>query len=145
MEKNQKPKIFTVLKIVAPIMLILGVVLIILGTAVFPLTWGSSSVAPNAALFAPGMIIAFLSIPCFFIAFMPNINKTMIKTAKYIQEDNKEDLTDLADTTADITSGAITKTTRAVKKGLTDTKYCRHCGEQIEADSKFCKHCGNEQ
>ena len=145
MNENKKPKVFKVLKVIAPILLVLGIILIILGTAVFPQTWGGNAVAPNAAFFAPGMIIAFFSIPCFVFAYMPSINKTMIKTAKYLQDDNKEDLTDMADTAADITSNAVTKTVRAVKKGLADTKYCRHCGEQIEADSKFCKHCGKEQ
>ncbi len=145
MNENKKPKVFKVLKVIAPILLLVGIVLIILGTAVFPQTWGGRAVGPNPALFVPGMIIAFSSIPCFFIGYMTNINKTMIKTAKYIQEDNKEDLTDMANTSADIASGAVTKTAKAIKEGLKEYKYCRHCGKKVEEDSKFCKHCGKEQ
>jgi zinc-ribbon domain len=28
---------------------------------------------------------------------------------------------------------------------MTDTVFCRHCGEPLAADSKFCEHCGTEQ
>ncbi len=141
----KKPKIFLVLKILAPIMLIAGIVLIVLGTAVYPQMFNGHSVAPNPAFFAPGMIVAFLSIPCFFVAFMPSINKTMVKTARYIQEDNKEDLTNIANNSGDIISGAVTKTTKAIKSGLKDSKYCRFCGAEIESDSQYCKHCGKKQ
>lgn len=143
--KMKEPKIFLVLKILAPIMLILGIILIVFGTAIFPEMITRDLVVPNSAFSIPGIIIVFLSIPCFFIAYMPNINKTMIKTTKYIQEDNKEDLNDIANNSADIMSGAVTKTTKAIKKGLNDSKYCRFCGEKIESDSQYCKFCGKKQ
>ena len=28
---------------------------------------------------------------------------------------------------------------------MTDTLFCRSCGEPLSADSKFCEHCGTEQ
>lgn len=141
----KKPKIYLVLKILAPIMLIGGIVLIVLGTAIYPEMFNGHSVAPNAALFAPGMIIAFLSIPCFIFAFLPQINKTAIQTMIYIQQENKEDLKEMADTTADITGDAITKTASAIKNGLKETKFCKHCGKKIDMDSKYCNSCGKEQ
>lgn len=140
---KDKPKIFLIVKIVAFIMLIVGLILIILGTAVYP--DATFSDMPNMGLFMPGIFLTFFSIPCFVWGFTPELHKVGIKTKKYLQEENKGDLTDMASTSADITSGAATKTAKAVKDGLKDTKYCRYCGEQIEADSKFCKHCGKEQ
>ena len=32
--------------------------------------------------------------------------------------------------------------TKAIKEGLKDTMYCKHCGKEVDVDSKFCKHCG---
>ncbi len=52
----------------------------------------------------------------------------------------------MADKRADISKDAITKTTRAIKAGLTDEViYCKHCGTEIDADSSFCKKCGKQQ
>ncbi len=141
-----KPKIFTVLKIVAPIAAIVGITLIILSTAVFPEMRGGIAFGPRPALLVPGLFTTFFSIPMFAIGFYPEIHKTSIKTEKYLQETNKKDLTAIADNSADISSHAITKTTRAVKEGFRDkTIFCKHCGSTIDADSKFCKKCGKEQ
>ena len=87
----------------------------------------------------------FIGISCFATGFIPQMSKLSIKTTKYLQQENKEDLTDIANTSADIAGGAITKTTRAIKKGIKDTKFCKHCGAEIDADSKFCNSCGGEQ
>ena len=59
--------------------------------------------------------------------------------------EKKGDLTDIADTGADIASGAIKKTVKAIKEGLKDTKFCKHCGAEIDANSVFCNKCGKEQ
>jgi hypothetical protein len=58
---------------------------------------------------------------------------------------NKEDLKDIASTAVEITSEAITKTATAIKTGLDDKMFCKHCGEKIDSDSKFCNKCGKEQ
>ena len=87
----------------------------------------------------------FLTVAFLATGFRPEITKMTTKSARYIQQENKEDLTGIANTTADIASGAITKTTRAIKKGIKDTKFCKHCGAEIDADSKFCNNCGGEQ
>ena len=67
------------------------------------------------------------------------------KSIKYIQEENKDDLAEIAETSADIVGEAITKTAKAVSDGFEEKMFCRHCGERIPADSKFCKKCGREQ
>ena len=142
---SKKPKIFLVLKILGFVSLICGIALIILGTAVFPEMFGGHAVAPNAALFAPGMILAIFSIPMFFIGFSPNLAKLSVQTTKYIQEQNKDDLTKIADNTSEIVGGAVKKTAKNIKEGLKDTKYCKHCGAEIDNDSKFCRDCGKKQ
>jgi len=146
--KNQEPKFFKVLRILAPCLLVVGVTLIILSTTVFAKeAWHGKE--PLVGLMVPGIIMAFFSFPAFFIGFMPKISKTMAKTniylTKEIQQEHKEDLREMANISADISSDAITKTTRAVKKGLKDTKFCKHCGAEIDADSKFCSSCGGVQ
>lgn len=80
-----------------------------------------------------------------FLGFKPEIAKMSARSARYIQEQNKEDLQGLASTGAEIHSEAVKTTARAVKEVLSDTKYCKHCGAKIDEDSRFCKECGGEQ
>lgn len=76
---------------------------------------------------------------------LKGLSKTMIGIQKDVQEENKDSLTSIASTSADINSEAITKKAKAVKKGLKDTKFCKNCGKEIDADSSFCSKCGCEQ
>ena len=89
-----------------------------------------------------GMFVGFIGI---ISGFRPEITKLSTKTAKYVQEENKEDLTDIADTGADIISGAVTKVARAVNDGIRKTKFCKYCGAQIDEDSVYCSQCGEKQ
>lgn len=124
-------------------------------------------------------VLLFCSMFVFVIGmfFSPKLRAKMmgnqIKSMKYMLDDNKDKLTDIATTTggiaaqsfnniinenedalrnstnkvSDIAAPAIEKTTRAIKKGFTesDNVYCKHCGASIDSDSKFCKACGKEQ
>ena len=67
------------------------------------------------------------------------------KSMRYIQEENRDDLTALASHAAEIASDAVTTTASAVAEGMRATKFCKHCGEKIDADAKFCPACGKEQ
>ena len=78
------------------------------------------------------------------IGFGPEIAKARVKTARYIQEENKDDLTAIASNSAEITKDAVTTTADAIREGMQATKYCKHCGAQIDADAKFCTACGKE-
>ena len=96
-------------------------------------------------LFIVGGCIFIALIVFSFILFSQdylNIHKPY--DLEYIQDQNKQDLADISDNTADIMSGAITKTVQAVKSGLDDTMFCKHCGAQIDADSAFCNKCGKK-
>jgi hypothetical protein len=142
--ENKKPSHFKVLKVLGFFALATSVVLIILGVTVFAdNSLGMTS--PNFALLAPGLFLIIISLAFLFSGFAPEIAKLQAKGARYIQRDNKEEFTDIADTAADIAGGAVTKTARAIKEGLKDYKYCPNCGKEIDADASFCKQCGKRQ
>lgn len=150
MDKNNKPKHFLVLKIIGATLIILGVILLVCGflTKVPKMGdegWFEADTRKMMKI-AGGVVCCMFSVPFFFLGFRPEITKMATKSTKYIQQETKEDLKDIVDTTADIAGGAITKTTRAIKEGLEDEKmFCKHCGAKIDADSKFCNKCGKEQ
>ena len=138
---NKKPKhflIFKILGIIGLIVAIFGIVLTFTGFGNFE----SNKFMLGGILTSFGFILGFVGL---IIGFSPEIAKMNTKSIKYIQGENKEDLTDIANNTADITSGAVTKTARAVKEGLTETVFCKHCGAKIDNDSKFCSFCGKKQ
>ena len=143
--KQQKPIFFLILKILALIFLgatITGIVLSVKGFGDFE----SNNFMIGGILTCFGF---FLTFTCAIIGFSPEIKKLSIKTHKYQIEENKQDLTDIANATADITKGAVQTTASAVKEGFTSPDepqmYCKHCGAQIDANSRFCKVCGKEQ
>jgi len=139
--KNQKPKYFLIFKIlgcVFAVVTIIGFVLVFTGFGDFE----NNNFMLGGFMSTFGL---FLTVAFLVTGFRPEITKMSTKSARYIQQENKEDLTDIANITADIAGGAITKTTRAIKKGIKDTKFCKLCGAEIDADSKFCNSCGGEQ
>lgn len=139
-DKNQ-PKHFIVLKIfgfIALAVAIGGIVLSIIGFGDFE----SNNFMIGGFMTCFGL---FAGISCLLIGFRPEISKMSVKTARYIQEENKEDLSAMASTSAEISSDAITTVAKSVKNGVKDIVYCKHCGAEIDADSKFCKKCGKEQ
>lgn len=138
--ENKKPKFFLVLKIVAICMLVVGVTLIVLGTTKYKI----DDYMLNPALFAPGIVLTVLSLPCFIISFLPEIQRLGVKTIKYMQNANKEDLKDISTQSVDIRSEAIKNTAKSIKDGIKDTMYCKECGAVIDADSKYCKECGKK-
>ena len=137
----KKPVVFLLMKIVG----IVGIALAIFGFVLSINGFGDfESNNFMLGIFMPPFGL-FIGVSCSLIGFMPEIKKMQTKTLKYVQEENKDDLTEIANTTADIVDDAITQTAKAMKKGLTDTKFCKYCGKEIDADSKFCSHCGKEQ
>lgn len=76
---------------------------------------------------------------------MTTLGNVSVNTKSNIVNANEDKLKEMADKTANISKDAITTTVSAIKKGIKDNIYCKHCGELIDKDSKFCKHCGKEQ
>ena len=141
MKENKKPKHLLILKIIGIAGLlcaVAGVILVITGFGNFE----NNNFMIGGFLATFGFFIGFL---CTFIGFKPEITKLSTKTAKYIQEDNKSDLKDIVNTSADISSEAITKVSSSVKDGLKNKKFCKECGAEIDLDSKFCEECGKKQ
>ena len=87
----------------------------------------------------------FVGVACILIGFRPEIARMNAKSMRYIQEENKDDLSAIASNTADIMSDAVKTTASAVGEGMRATKFCKHCGEKIDADAKFCPSCGEGQ
>ena len=140
---NKKPKHFVVFKIIGFIGIVLGIVGIVLSISGFG-NFDNNNFMIGGFLACFGI---FIGVTCLAIGFRPEISKLSTKSAKYIINENKDDLTNITNTSADIVGGAVTRTAKAIKKGLTEKEsvFCKHCGAQIDADSKFCKKCGKEQ
>ena len=138
----KKPIYFLILKIVgfcAVVMAAVGIVLSIIGFGDFE----SNKFMIGGILACVGI---FAAAPCLIFGFSPEISKAQARTQKYVLNENKEDLKDIASNIADIQSEAIKKNAAAVKEGFQKDKiFCKHCGASIDADSKFCQKCGKEQ
>lgn len=76
---------------------------------------------------------------------LTNLNQAGINSKKKILDENEETLKEMADKNADINKGAVREYAKSIKEGLTDTIYCKYCGELIDSDSIYCKKCGKEQ
>lgn len=139
--KNNKPTHFLTLKIVGVIAICTAVFGIALTVMAFS-NFESSKFIIGGLLTSFGL---FIGIPCLIIGFSPEITKLNIKTAKYIQSENEEDLKDMASTSAKIASDATATLSGAVMSGIRGEAFCKECGKKIAADSKFCRYCGKEQ
>lgn len=122
------------------------------------------------------IIIAVIWVFTIAMIFSPKLRAKFmgkqLKATKYMLDENKENLADMASTVGDITIDSteriineneeqlrnistkkaniskegIETTVRAIKKGLTeDVMFCKYCGQSIDSDSRFCKSCGKEQ
>lgn len=140
-EKNKKPKVFFILKV-------LGFIFVPIGIAGAVLSFSNFGNFNNDYFMIGGIIATlgfFIGLSCLIIGFSLDMKRLSIKTAKYITDTNKEDVRDIVNTAVDIGGEAVTKTIKAVKSGLKDSKYCKYCGAEIDNDSAFCKECGKEQ
>ena len=102
---NNKPKHFLVFKIIG----FIGITIAIIG---FVLTFvGFGDFESNKFMIGGLMVTlgSFIGISCLMIGFRPEIAKMSAKSAKYIQQENKEDFKDIASNAADIASEAIAK------------------------------------
>lgn len=137
---SNKPRMYLVFKIigfVGAIAAIVGMILAFVGFGDFE----SSKFIIGIFLGTFGMMAAGMGLT---MGFSPEIAKFKAKSARYIQEKNKEDLTAIASNAAEIMSEAVKATTSTVMDGMRKTMFCKHCGAKIDADSTFCSQCGKE-
>ena len=140
-DENKKPAHLLVLKIIGFIgiaVAIVGFVMVINGFGDFE----HNTFMLGGFLASVG---TFVGVACLVCGFRPEIVRLSTKTAKYVQEDVKEDLTDMAETGSKIVEGAVKNITRAAIDGLKQTKFCKYCGAEIDEDSVYCNKCGREQ
>ena len=138
---SNKPKHFFVLKIVGLAgfaVAITGIVLLVRGFGDFE----SNNFMIGGMMMAFGFMAGMVGT---VTGFRPEIAKARTRTARYIQEQNKADLTAIANNTAEIVSDAVATTAEAVRGDTRKTMFCKHCGARIDSDSKFCSSCGKEQ
>ena len=135
-QKPKLPKFFLVLRIFGSLLMIAGIALIIV-----------KAVGANSyELMVGGNFCLVFGLVVLVGSFVPNMQRIEIKTKRYILHENKEDLADISNQTAEVISPAVTGVAKAVKKGLKeDQKFCKECGAQIDSDSKFCPNCGKSQ
>ena len=139
---NKKPLHFLVLKIVGAMGIAAAIVGIVLSVSGFG-DFESNKFMIGSLLTTFGL---FVGISCLVSGFRPELTRMSLKSAKYIQNENKDELGDIINTSAEIAKDAISTTVGAIKDGLAEScKYCKHCGALIDADSKFCSKCGKEQ
>ena len=137
----KKPKHYLIFKILAGVFAVVTIVGIVLSVQGFG-DFETNHFMVGGFMCTFGL---FATVACAGIGFKPELAKLSVKSAKYIQQQNKEDLADMATTTAEIAKEAVTVTVEAVKEGLDESMYCKHCGKTIDRDSRFCKECGGEQ
>ena len=135
---QKKPIFYLIFKIIG----LIGIVIFIFG--LIKLVTGFGDFESNDYLIGMFMmpIGVFVSVSGLITGFKPEITKLSIKSAKFIQQQNKEELQHLVNTSAEISAEAVTATAQAISEGLRKTIYCKYCGKEVDADSQFCKHCG---
>ena len=137
MNQTRRFWIFKIIGIIGAVATVTGIVLTVTGFGDF-----------ESNNFMIGSLVAVIGVtmtaPGITIGFSPEIAKARTKTLRYIQEENKEDLTAIASNSAEIMSDAVSKTAAAIANGVQKTMFCKHCGARIDADSKFCSCCGKE-
>ena len=129
--------IFKIIGVIGAVATVTGIVLTVAGFGDFE----SNNFMIGSFVAVIGVMMTSLGIA---IGFGPEIAKARAKTLRYIQEENKDDLTAIANNSAEIMSDAVSKTANAIANGVQKTMFCKHCGARIDADSTFCSRCGKE-
>ena len=129
--------IFKIIGVIGAVATVTGIVLAITGFGDFE----SNNFMIGAFVSVIGVMMTAFGIA---VGFGPEIAKAKAKTLRYIQEKNKEDLTAIANNSAEIMSDAVSKTANAIADSAQKTMFCKHCGAKIDIDSTFCSRCGKE-
>ena len=141
MKKDNFKAVLRVLRILGALALAVGVWGIILSASGFG-DFSSNDFMIGGFMATFGI---FLGVSFLAIGFTPSLARFSTKLAKTVQRENADDIKEIATGAAKISEDAIEISAAAVKRGLSDTCFCKECGEKIDADSKFCKKCGTAQ
>ena len=136
-----KPKHYLVLKFFG----FIGIFVFIFGIVLSVSNFGNFD--NNYFMF--GGVLSCFGLPCgvlgLVLGFRPELTKLSVRSAKYIQQENREDLKDMAPTSAEISEDAVSTLAAAFREsGRPDKIFCKHCGAAIDSDSVFCSKCGRK-
>ncbi|MBO5982901.1 MAG: hypothetical protein J6Q06_03420, partial [Clostridia bacterium] len=87
-KRVEKPKHLKIMMFISLIAGVIALTLIIVGL----------TTEIGFIMVVPGMFCLFVAVACGMYALLPSIQKMMIKNQKYVQEANREDITDLMST-----------------------------------------------
>lgn len=135
----KEPKHLKVFRILGFFTIIIGIAMIVFGAIMIEQS------ELYFLLLAGGVVVVFFGIMFTIEGFSAKIDIAEAKTQRYTAQATEGEMTDIANIHADVVDDAVTNTVKAVKKGLKNTKYCKYCGEEIDADSRFCNYCGKSQ
>ena len=142
--KKSNPKALLLLKIIGFVILLVSIVFFVISR----LNFGNFENDWFMIGGVVGGICLVLGFLCVVIGFLPQLAKWNIKLSKHIQEQNRDDLTSIANTGAKISEQAVETVAKSAKRGFDDeseAKFCSQCGKKISNNAKFCSQCGAEQ
>ncbi len=127
MEKDDEKKHHPVLKVLGPIILMIGLIMFF-GGALALMTGGGMGFG----------FIPFFSIPVMFVGGVMTQFAYMGKMTKYMHKRMGPIQKDYVNYMLDGTKDQI----KDIVHGSPSSKKCVHCGDSNPLDAKFCDHCG---
>lgn len=164
---NKYPKHLIVLGCIGAVLLVVGIILLIVAlTKRVPDMgeddWFDKQSGKMFTCFCGGALM-LIGLVLSFMALMPMFAKLNIKTTKYVANENKGDLTDIADTTGEIVGGATKTLARKCADAFNEAEVenknstsgakgterknvaeenAQDADEEPAREGKFCENCG---
>lgn len=149
---NNHKQARAVLRVLGPIILIVGIFFIISGTrSFFAMDNQSPSNYFGDSTSGDNFDHAFIGMPLVFVGSVMSMFGYMGKVARYQASElapvGKDVANYMMDNTQDSVrgfAGAIGEGLNQGRTGSSKQKRCSHCGNELEPDSQFCDQCGTK-
>lgn len=129
----------SVLRILGPIVLLTGIVLMAVGFINFMMSMGTGSGPPRLFwCFMLGMPVLFVGIVMTKIGFLGAV-------ARYMAAESAPVAKDTFNYMADGTKDGVRDITTAIREGITGehgSVHCNDCGHENDSEAQFCDQCG---
>ncbi len=131
----------TVLRIIGPILLVSGILLVVKGTSGMfgdPFTQSNFGGPSHFGL-------NFIGMPLIFVGGVMSSAGYMGAVARYQADEITPVAKDVVNYMADGTKDSVRTISKAIHEGMTDDDdvACQSCQTMNDSDSKFCKSCGD--